>query len=344
MRKIILSACFVMIAVPLIAGDTVSSVSFNPSRLGRYTYLKVRNQANLKGGLVVDGNGFGVVEGSSSQKAVKTYEECLQGGYGASVCDKLLGKLNFKSPNTSLVSASASQKVPLKINQVEGMASEVKVNMEGTEFNVPGTGDAAGVFMRGGTLVMNQADSTVKNMFRGNTLLTVSSDQLTGDNAISVNNALTLIGVPIEKPSCSKYKWQTIRGPHGGRLDVLVYEDACNTASSGQYTWTKVDGGFYMKKTSKSSNNWESLVSAGLPKFRARLAEVCMEGVTNNSCGLLLEDYTSDKGIGNPGGVCYTSMPSNCTKEQKGLHAIHYSHTYGEGVCSLTIHGIYECQ
>ena len=31
--------------------ETVSSVSFNPSRMGEYTYLKVADKANLKGGL-----------------------------------------------------------------------------------------------------------------------------------------------------------------------------------------------------------------------------------------------------------------------------------------------------
>ena len=35
----------------LLQAETVSSVSFNPSRMGEYTYLKVADKANLKGGL-----------------------------------------------------------------------------------------------------------------------------------------------------------------------------------------------------------------------------------------------------------------------------------------------------
>lgn len=44
---------FVLLAgsVSLYAAETVSSVSFNPSRMGDYTYLKVANKATLKGGL-----------------------------------------------------------------------------------------------------------------------------------------------------------------------------------------------------------------------------------------------------------------------------------------------------
>ena len=38
-------------SVSLYAAETVSSVSFNPSRMGDYTYLKVANKATLKGGL-----------------------------------------------------------------------------------------------------------------------------------------------------------------------------------------------------------------------------------------------------------------------------------------------------
>lgn len=44
--------CFLLLgSVSLYAAETISSVSFNPSRMGEYTYLKVADKATLKGGL-----------------------------------------------------------------------------------------------------------------------------------------------------------------------------------------------------------------------------------------------------------------------------------------------------
>ena len=40
-----------LVSAPLCHAEIISSVSFNPSRMGEYTYLKITDKANLKGGL-----------------------------------------------------------------------------------------------------------------------------------------------------------------------------------------------------------------------------------------------------------------------------------------------------
>ena len=50
MKKFIFGLLLMVCSFPTLA-EVVSSVSFNPSRMGEYTYLKVTDKANLKGGL-----------------------------------------------------------------------------------------------------------------------------------------------------------------------------------------------------------------------------------------------------------------------------------------------------
>ena len=50
MKQILLFCLSLFLSVPSFA-EIISSVSFNPSRMGEYTYLKITDKANLKGGL-----------------------------------------------------------------------------------------------------------------------------------------------------------------------------------------------------------------------------------------------------------------------------------------------------
>ena len=50
MKRILLFCLSLFLSVPSFA-EIISSVSFNPSRMGEYTYLKITDKANLKGGL-----------------------------------------------------------------------------------------------------------------------------------------------------------------------------------------------------------------------------------------------------------------------------------------------------
>ena len=50
MKHILLFCLSLFLSVPSFA-EIISSVSFNPSRMGEYTYLKITDKANLKGGL-----------------------------------------------------------------------------------------------------------------------------------------------------------------------------------------------------------------------------------------------------------------------------------------------------
>lgn len=51
MKRIILVLIGAVLGVAAYAAETVSSVSFNPSRMGEYTYLKVSDKVTLLGGL-----------------------------------------------------------------------------------------------------------------------------------------------------------------------------------------------------------------------------------------------------------------------------------------------------
>lgn len=53
MKRFLFLFAAALCSAPL-AAEVVSSVSFNPSRMGEYTYLKVSDTANLKGGLNTD--------------------------------------------------------------------------------------------------------------------------------------------------------------------------------------------------------------------------------------------------------------------------------------------------
>lgn len=55
MKKLIL-LCVLGVSIPASA-EVISTVSFNPSRLGNYNYLKVANTATFKGGLVTGADG-----------------------------------------------------------------------------------------------------------------------------------------------------------------------------------------------------------------------------------------------------------------------------------------------
>ena len=50
MKQVVL-VCAVLLFPLFVDAETVASVSFNPSRMGEYTYLKVADKASLKGGL-----------------------------------------------------------------------------------------------------------------------------------------------------------------------------------------------------------------------------------------------------------------------------------------------------
>ncbi len=54
MKKILWSVAVLSFSGALWAAETISTVSFNPSRMGDYTYLKVSDKATIKSGLKTD--------------------------------------------------------------------------------------------------------------------------------------------------------------------------------------------------------------------------------------------------------------------------------------------------
>lgn len=95
----------------MLQAETVSKVSFNPSRMGEYTHLKVADKANLKGGLqattlnISSGGTVSAYTDSSS----RTYEiNTLTGEYGSAI-DMPNAAFHGNTANTySSYSASSS--------------------------------------------------------------------------------------------------------------------------------------------------------------------------------------------------------------------------------------------
>jgi len=199
MRKIVFSALLSMAALPVVAGDTVSAVTYNPSRLGKYTYLKVNDKANFKGGLVVDGE-----NGNDD------------------------GQLTFNSTQTTI--RSATDAVPMTIKKVNTHenASNVTVNMENTSFNVTSSaGNTGAVSMQGGTLTMDKATSNIGVLGRNASTLTLEANTLNDQKEITLNDSLVLGDIAVEQPTqCFKsYGTTILNGTKGGKLKVLTLVD-----------------------------------------------------------------------------------------------------------------------
>ena len=190
-KKLFFSALLGFLGVlPLSAGETVGAISFNPSRLGKYTYLKVQSGADFNQGLNVQTLTF------------KGNKEITLGGSGA------------------------NQKVNMMINTVSGLASGTRINMPNMTFR--GFNDNSeqtlNVEMKGGD--MNMSSGQIKEIDAAAGALKVEATSRLDSTVIAVNNSFKLGDVTIAQPAkCyQKYKWQKVYGPNNSYITALAVD------------------------------------------------------------------------------------------------------------------------
>ena len=232
MKKILLAVAAVVASVPLFAAEQVSTISFNPSRLGKFTYLKVNKQANLAGGLSTknlilaasNGGNINISGDSASTRIMEIKEVTTASGADNVVVD--MPNTYFQKLNTG----SAAEKnytlgSALTANQQNNLMNTV--DMYGGSLEMDGGLDSSSyigtIDNQSGSLVMNAG--TVYHEGK----VTISGDHDSGgcgvQDVAGCHQGLTLGTITIPQPSGSatKFGWKTLKG-YNGQLKVFVYE------------------------------------------------------------------------------------------------------------------------
>ena len=231
MKKILLAVAVLGASLPLFAAEQVSTISFNPSRLGKFTYLKVNKQANLAGGLstknliLAASNGGNInISGDNSTRIMQITEVTTAAGADNVVVD--MPNTYFQKLNTG----SASEKnytlgSALTTNQQNNLMNTV--DMYGGSLRMDGGLDSSSyigtVNNESGSLVMNAG--TVYHEGRVNISGDHDSSGCGVQDVAGCHQGLTLGTLTIPQPSgsASKFGWKTLKG-YNGQLNVFVYE------------------------------------------------------------------------------------------------------------------------
>ena len=160
----------------LLQAETVSSVSFNPSRMGEYTYLKVADKANLKGGLnattlnISSGGTVSMTTDSSS----RVYQIDTVTGEANSSIDMPNTAFHGNTANTYSSYDASSSSVP------SGLLPTVKVLGGTQQYNNDSylaTVDAVNMLkqragtLKGGTLTIGGNESNGVTLYGGDSTL-----------------------------------------------------------------------------------------------------------------------------------------------------------------------------
>ncbi len=175
--KKLFSLLLVLMGVPvLLQAETVSSVSFNPSRMGEYTYLKVADKANLKGGLnattlnISSGGTVSMTTDSSS----RVYQIDTVTGEANSSIDMPNTAFHGNTANTYSSYDASSSSVP------SGLLPTVKVLGGTQQYNNDSylaTVDAVNMLkqragtLKGGTLTIGGNESNGVTLYGGDSTL-----------------------------------------------------------------------------------------------------------------------------------------------------------------------------
>ena len=160
----------------MLQAETVSSVSFNPSRMGEYTYLKVADKANLKGGLnattlnISSGGTVSMTTDSSS----RVYQIDTVTGAANSSIDMPNTAFHGNTANTYSSYDASSSSVP------SGLLPTVKVLGGTQQYNNDSylaTVDAVNMLkqragtLKGGTLTIGGNESNGVTLYGGDSTL-----------------------------------------------------------------------------------------------------------------------------------------------------------------------------
>ena len=240
MRRLFLTGFLVAAALPLLAAETVSTISFNPSRLGQYTYLKINKDINLKGGLQVSD------QTHLNSPASDTGELVFATSNGGSINITSVGGVLMEIPNlTSKSNATAGVNVymPNAVFQKSASALVDNVEMSGGSINMSNGTDASTI-----TTLSNTAGGMIVNA--SETLLARANMTISGTTWDGwTPRGITLGNIRVPKPSITfaKYCWKYLEGVEG-RLKVFAL---CTTSDTDYAVGT--DTPTYAWKTSGTS-------------------------------------------------------------------------------------------
>lgn len=268
MKRIILVLAVAVLGVAAYAAETVSSVSFNPSRMGEYTYLKVSDKATLSGGLnatTVNIASGGTVTMTTDSSA-RVYEvPTVTGAPGAAV-NMPNTVFHGNTANTYASYQSESSSAP------SGLLPSVAVKGGTMTFNNDSyiqTLDAVNILkqkvgtLKGGTLeITGNGGSTVSLYDSGNTAgFHLAGNDIPEPTAIHTNTNKNLTGCQLawEKRKTSASPAQEVyllalQSCNGSGGSSSGGEEECDTSNQSQCTdcggtWSSLrctcDCGFY---------------------------------------------------------------------------------------------------
>ena len=147
-----LSVLILLFSAVVCHGEIVSEVSFNPSRMGDYRYLKVADSASLVGGLVT--NDLNISSGET-----------------------VIMKLDSTAPQYFNISGGGTAKASPR--SVDG-ASGSEIDMPSTVFRGSSSAYIPNVYVRGGEGTFTGGNSVVDNTMNGNYVLLQKAKTLSG--------------------------------------------------------------------------------------------------------------------------------------------------------------------
>lgn len=264
MRKIILTFLAGGLSAAVFAApEMVSTISFNPSRLGQYTYLKINKDINLKGGLrVSDQTNFNTPSSDT-------------------------GELVFAASNGGAINITSPNNVTLEIPNLttkSGANSGINIYMPNAVFQKSSTEVVPLVEMSGGNMTMGSTSATstvttLANTAGGMKVIAAETLQTTGTNTkisiaglssseLSANSSwshggMTLGTVTIPKPSIAfnNYCWKTMKGANG-TLKVFAIctptdsSDVVTNTATPTYAWIRT--GSSMASVNSSTGSFSS--------------------------------------------------------------------------------------
>ena len=147
-----LSVLILLFSAVVCHGEIVSEVSFNPSRMGDYRYLKVADSASLVGGLVT--NDLNISSGGT-----------------------VIMKLDSTAPQSFNISGGGTAQNSHR--SVDG-ASGSEIDMPSTVFRGSSSAYIPNVYVRGGEGTFTGGNSVVDNTMNGNYVLLQKAKTLSG--------------------------------------------------------------------------------------------------------------------------------------------------------------------
>ena len=221
MKKILAVVFLLAVVLPAWTAEQVATISFNPSRLGQYKYLKINKDANLKGGLSVANDGE-LVFAASNGGAVN-----ITGPGLTMEMPRVFTKSGATGVNISMAN-TAFQKAGTVQNYTRG------ASISGTPLDL--------VEMTGGAVTMSGTASYVNNLnnnsgnlnmvsnniFQADKNVTVSGAAVTTTGGSESGMVLGNIRVGVPSSSFNRYGWKWLEGATG-RIRVLAL---CNATDA----------------------------------------------------------------------------------------------------------------